>query len=208
MDKKITNNQVVVGGTITKEFEFNNELFGEKFYVTTVSVKRTSGAEDLIPIMVSERLVSVNEEWSGTFVAVSGQFRSYNLHENEKNRLILSVFAREFEVLEKEENINKIFLDGFLVKPPIYRGTPLGREITEILLAANRPYGKSDYIPCIIWGRNARFASGFEVGTHLMINGRIQSREYTKCYPDGTEETRIAYEVSVSRVEEIGKTEE
>lgn len=208
MDNKITNNNVTISGVITKEFEYSHEIFGEKFYSTTVSVRRASEVEDLVPITVSERLAAVNEEWTGACVKISGQFRSYNKHENGKYKLFLFVFAREFEVLESGINANSIFLDGFICKPPIYRTTPFGREIADILVAVNRPYGKSDYIPCICWGRNARFVSEAEVGTHIKINGRIQSREYTKKFEDGTEEVRTAYEVSISRIDIIGESED
>lgn len=208
MDNKITNNNVTISGVITKEFEYSHEIFGEKFYSTTISAMRTSEAEDLVPITVSERLAAVNEEWTGACVKISGQFRSYNKYENGKYRLFLFVFAREFEPLEKGINTNSIFLDGFICKPPIYRTTPFGREIADILIAVNRPYGKSDYIPCICWGRNAKFVSELEVGTHLKINGRIQSREYVKKFEDGTEEVRTAYEVSVSRVDVMEESED
>ena len=139
-------------------------------------------------------------------VYVTGQFRSYNRHEEKKNRLVLSVFARELEFIEEEREeykSNEIYLDGFVCKEPIYRKTPLGREIADLLIAVNRSYGKSDYIPCICWGRNARFASGFEVGNHVEIWGRIQSREYVKKISDSITEKRVAYEVSVSKVERL-----
>lgn len=207
MDNKITNNNVTISGVITKEFEYSHEIFGEKFFTTILSVQRTSEAEDLVPITVSERLAAVNEEWTGACVKISGQFRSYNKFENGKYKLFLFVFAREFEALESGINANSIFLDGFICKTPIYRTTPFGREIADILVAVNRPYGKSDYIPCICWGRNARFISEAELGTHIKINGRIQSREYTKKFEDGTEEVRTAYEVSISRVDVIRESE-
>ena len=164
-------------------FTFSHEVFGEGFYMADIAVRRLSDSEDLIPVMVSERLVDVTEDLTGTTVRVAGQFRSYNRHEEKKNKLVLSVFAREWEFIDEEvENAktNQIFLDGFICKPPVYRKTPLGREIADLLIAVNRPYGKSDYIPCICWGRNARFASNFTVGSRCAIWGRIQSREYMK----------------------------
>ena len=169
-----------------------------------VEVARLSDSYDIIPLMVSERLLDVEEDYKGAYVCVSGQFRSYNRHEERKNRLILSVFAREIEFveeLEESSKTNQIYLDGYICKPPIYRKTPLGREIADILLAVNRPYGKSDYIPCISWGRNARFASSFEVGTRVRVWGRVQSREYTKKLSETECEKRIAYEVSISKLE-------
>ena len=148
--------------------------------------------------------MDVKQNYTGMYAVVNGQFRSYNRHEESRNRLVLSVFAREIEILEEpteEVRPNYIFLDGFVCKPPIYRKTPLGREIADVLLAVNRPYGKSDYIPCICWGRNARFAEGFRVGEHIQIWGRIQSREYQKKINENEFEKRVAYEVSVSKLE-------
>ena len=171
---------------------------------STVSDKRLSNSEDRIPLMISERLIDVSQDYTGEFIMVSGQFRSYNRHDEQKNRLVLSVFVREVEFIEEEldgAKTNNIFLDGYICKLPVYRKTPLGREIADLLLAVNRPYGKSDYIPCICWGRNARFASTFEVGEHVQIIGRIQSREYIKKLTETETEKRVAYEVSVSKLE-------
>lgn len=167
-------------------------------------VTRLSDSADVIPLMVSERLMNVQEDYKGCKISVSGQFRSYNRHEEKKNRLVLSVFVREvsyIDEIEENQKTNQIFLDGYICKPPIYRKTPLGREITDLLLAVNRPYGKSDYIPCICWGRNARFAAGFEVGKRTRVYGRIQSREYMKRVSEEELEKRVAYEVSVGKLE-------
>ena len=169
-----------------------------------IMVKRLSDSEDIIPVMVSERLIDVTQDYEGEYLMVSGQFRSYNRHEEKKNRLVLSVFAREISFVEEEDDSvksNQIYLDGYICKPPVYRKTPLGREIADLLIAVNRPYGKSDYIPCICWGRNARYASAFVVGGHVLIWGRIQSREYMKRVSDTEMEKRVAYEVSVSKLE-------
>lgn len=204
MNREIKNNQATLSGEIISNFEFSHECYGEGFYTTMLASKRLSGEKDIIPIMVSDRLVDTSMDWAGRFVKVSGQFRSYNKHDGEKNHLVLSVFAREFEEYEEmtfTDNDNHIFLDGYICKQPVFRKTPFGREIADILLAANRPYWKSDYIPCIAWGRNARFASSLEVGTRLQIEGRIQSREYQKRISDDEFETRVAYEVSASRLE-------
>ena len=171
-----------------------------------VSVNRLSNYADTIPVMVSERLIDTQQSYIGQCIRVDGQFRSYNRHEEKKNRLVLSVFARELEFVSEipeGERSNQIFLDGYICKPPIYRKTPLGREIADLLIAVNRSYGKSDYIPCICWGRNARFASTFEVGGHVQVYGRIQSREYVKKLSETEAEHRIAYEISVSKVEYI-----
>lgn len=203
-DKIIENNQVTIMGQITSEFMFSHEVFGEGFYMVEVLVKRLSNSDDRIPLMISERLIDVTQDYRGEYIVAHGQFRSYNRHEEQKNRLVLSVFVREVEFVEEEPDgtkTNSIFLDGYICKEPIYRKTPLGREIADLLLAVNRPYGKSDYIPCICWGRNARYASGFEVGEHVEVLGRIQSREYIKKLSETETEKRIAYEVSVSKLE-------
>ena len=166
-EKMIENNKVSVIGEIVSEFTFSHEAFGEGFYLVDVAVKRLSGQADILPLMVSERLLDVRRDYSGDTVEAIGQFRSYNRHEGVRNRLELSVFAREVRFMEEftaYTKTNQISLDGYICKPPVYRRTPLGREIADILLAVNRPYGKSDYIPCISWGRNARYVSGLEVG--------------------------------------------
>ena len=209
-DKVIENNQVSVIGEIVSEFSFSHEVFGEGFYMMDVMVKRLSDSADVIPVMISERLIDVTEDYTGEYIRVAGQFRSYNRHEEKKNRLVLSVFAREVEFLVDEvENAktNQIFLDGYICKEPIYRKTPLGREIADLLLAVNRPYGKSDYIPCICWGRNARYANNFKVGERCAVWGRIQSREYMKKLDEENVERRVAFEVSVSKLELIAEDE-
>ena len=203
-DKIIENNQVTIMGKVATEFSFSHEVFGEGFYMVEVEVKRLSNSEDRIPLMISERLIDVTQDYTGEYIMVHGQFRSYNRHEEQKNRLVLSVFVREISFMEEEPDgtkTNSIWLDGYICKEPIYRKTPLGREIADLLLAVNRPYRKSDYIPCICWGRNARYASGFEVGEHVQLLGRIQSREYVKRISDTETEKRVAYEVSVSKLE-------
>lgn len=203
-DKVIENNQVTIMGEIVSDFSFSHEIFGEGFYLVDVRVKRLSESYDEIPLMVSERLIDVNGDYKGMLICVNGQFRSYNRHEERKNRLVLSVFAREISFVEEVEESaksNQIYLDGYICKEPIYRKTPLGREIADVLLAVNRPYGKSDYIPCICWGRNARYANHFKVGERCAIWGRIQSREYMKKLSEEEVEKRVAFEVSVSKLE-------
>lgn len=203
-DKIIENNQVSIMGEIISDFTFSHEVYGEGFYMMDISVKRLSESYDIIPVMISERLIDVTQDYKGEMIQIFGQFRSYNRHEEKKNRLVLSIFAREISFVEEEsEKIksNQIFLDGYICKNPVYRKTPLGREIADLLIAVNRSYGKSDYIPCICWGRNARFASGFEIGAHVEIYGRIQSREYIKKIGEEETEKRMAYEVSVSKID-------
>lgn len=204
MDKMNENNKVTVMGEVVSEFTFSHEIYGEGFYLVDVLVPRLSDSADRIPLMVSERLLDVRQDYRGENIKVTGQFRSYNRHEERKNKLVLSVFVREWEFIdevERSEMTNHIELDGFICKEPVYRKTPLGREIADILLAVNRPYGKSDYIPCISWGRNARYANEFQVGSRCKVIGRIQSREYMKKLSEDEVEKRIAYEVSVSKLE-------
>lgn len=211
MDRIIENNQVAISGEIVSEFSFNHQIYGENFYMVDVSVQRLSDAQDIIPVMVSDRLIDVDKSCIGSFVRISGQFRSYNKHDDGKARLILSVFAREIEFVEipdSAHDANNIYLEGFICKNPIYRKTPLGREIADVLLAVNRPYGKSDYIPCICWGRNARYASSFEIGEKCAVWGRVQSREYSKKIDEENTVIRIAYEVSVAKMEVLGDEEE
>lgn len=205
-DKALNNNQVSLVGEITSGFQFSHEVFGEGFYTTEISIGRLSDYVDCIPLMVSERLVDISQDCTGYIVKIGGQFRSYNRHKENKNHLVLSVFVREWEFCDEYYNSkdsNQILLDGYVCKEPSYRKTPLGRYIADLLLAVNRPYGKSDYIPCICWGRNARFAAGFEVGSHVRILGRIQSREYEKRIGEEETERRIAYEVSVSKINTV-----
>ena len=199
------NNKVELTGTIITEPEFNHEVFGEGFYNMHLKVDRLSGTADIIPLIISERLINLNDKYTGTAVNVSGVYSSYNKHEEKRNRLLLYVFVCEIEKANPGEHtdLNKIQLDGYVCKEPIYRKTPLGREIADLLIAVNRPYGKSDYIPCIAWGRNARYASTFEVGGHIQIWGRVQSREYVKKINEEESEKHIAYEVSVSKLEYI-----
>ena len=204
MDKTIENNQVSLSGRIISPFRFSHEVFGEGFYLFDLSIGRLSDSCDIIPVMASERLLNIHEDHIGRYAEISGQFRSYNYHVENKNRLLLSVFAREVTLSDEEPSSakpNSIFLDGFVCKQPVYRKTPLGREIADVLLAVNRPYGKSDYIPCICWGRNARFADSFSIGGHVQLWGRIQSREYQKKLSETETEKRIAYEVSVSKLD-------
>lgn len=204
------NNKVTLSGEIVSDFGFSHEIYGEKFYTADLKTIRKSNESDFIPIMVSDRFIDMKESWAGRFVRVSGQFRSCNRHEGERSRLILSVFAREIETgeFEYEElrikyNENCIFLDGYICKQIIYRKTPLGREIADMILAVNRPYGKTDYIPCIAWGRNARFLCEFEVGARCAVWGRIQSRVYVKKIYETRSELRMAYEVSISKLEAV-----
>ena len=213
----LENNYLTLVGKVTGEKKFSHEIYGERFYVFNLEIERLSGNADIIPITVSERLVTEEMLTQGKNLLVKGQFRSYNSYENEKNRLILTVFAKdvveveepeqqeENEMVKKDMVTNEVVLIGYICKKPIYRQTPFGREIADLLLAVNRAYNKSDYIPTIAWGRNARFCQNIEVGTQVKIIGRVQSRQYEKKHEDGTVETKTAYEVSVCSLEVINE---
>lgn len=204
-EKVLKNNQAIVAGEIVSDFEFSHEVFGEGFYLVNIKVNRLSHSSDTIPLLVSERLIDVSKSYMGQYMEAKGQFRSYNKHENNRNHLVLSLFVRELELLEEpgSRRPNMIFLDGYICKEPVYRTTPLGREIADVLLAVNRAYSKSDYIPCICWGRNARYAGKLPVGSRIQLWGRIQSREYQKRIDEDKIINRVAYEVSVNKMEYI-----
>ena len=200
----LENNQIKLIGTIVSDKTFSHEVYGEGFYSFDVEVPRLSDTSDVIPVMCSERLLASFDNIVGQKVVIDGQYRSYNNMESERNKLVLTCFVKEIRLQTEEDqnaNSNEIILNGFICKKPIYRTTPFGREIADVLLAVNRAYNKSDYIPCIAWGRNARFCQSFEVGQNVKVFGRIQSRQYEKKLPDGTSEIRRAYEVSVSKME-------
>jgi len=208
----LENNSVILVGKVSNEKKFSHEIYGEKFYTFDLSVPRLSGSADAIPVTISERLFKNEDLRVNKSLRVKGQFRSYNSYEGEKNKLVLTVFAKDVEFLGDEEIVaskdlvsNQIVLEGYICKAPIYRQTPFGREITDMLLAVNRAYNKSDYIPCICWGRNARFCSKLEVGSEVKIVGRVQSRTYEKKYDDGKIEQKVAYEVSISNLEVISE---
>ncbi|HHU49773.1 MAG: single-stranded DNA-binding protein [Caldicoprobacterales bacterium] len=196
------NNWVYVAGKVDSAIEFNHEMYGEGFYSFFLAVPRLSSYVDRLPVTVSERLIDEIDLNTGSDVVISGQFRSYNKLIDGSNKLVLTVFVREIGAKTEEiKNPNQIYLNGYVCKPPVYRMTPFKREIADLLIAVNRAYNKSDYIPTIAWGRNARFCRNIEVGNNLKIWGRIQSREYQKRYPDGEVIEKTAYEVSVSKME-------
>jgi primosomal replication protein N len=210
MENYSTNNQAEVIGEIADAFVLNHEIYGERFYTFSLKIPRLSGTHDNIKVMVSERLLTDEDYKIGDQVEVSGQFRSYNNYDNGENRLVLTVFAKDihlFDSLERK-NPNSLYLNGFICKKPVYRTTPFGREITDLLLAVNRSYNKSDYIPIIAWGRNARYCKDFEVGDNVQVWGRIQSRNYQKRISEDDVITRTAYEVSINRLERVEKNEE
>lgn len=193
------NNKVFISGEIVSEAEFSHEVYGEGFYEMNVLVKRLSGQGDILPVTVSERLIQDKDLKVGVHINALGQFRSYNKLVNGKSKLMLTVFVRELPEVCTVKNPNNIVLSGYICKPPVYRTTPFNREIADILIAVNRSYNKSDYIPCIAWGRNARFAKNLAVGEKIAIAGRIQSREYQKRIEDDVK-IMTAYEVSISKL--------
>ena len=206
----LENNHLVLVGKVTSDKKFSHEIYGEKFYIFDLEVPRLSGNTDIIPITISERLLEKEDLEIDKKIIVEGQFRSYNSYQNERNKLVLTVFAKDVKFIENQDEeiqaskdfvSNEVTLNGYICKKPIYRQTPFGREIADLLLAVNRAYNKSDYIPCIAWGRNARFCENIEVGTEVKVVGRVQSRTYEKKYEDGTSETKVAYEVSISSLE-------
>ena len=194
------NNKVFISGEIVTDAEFSHEVYGEGFYEMNVLVKRLSGQGDILPVTVSERLIAGGDLKVGATINALGQFRSYNKLVDGKSKLMLTVFVRELIDDMPIRNPNSIVLSGYVCKPPIYRTTPFNREIADILIAVNRSYNKSDYIPCIAWGRNARFAKNLAVGEKIAISGRIQSREYQKRIADDDIKTLTAYEVSISKL--------
>ena len=205
------NNYIMLVGKITSEKKFSHEIYGESFFNFDLEIPRLSGISDIIPITISERFIANFDLSLGKLVVIEGQFRSYNTYEDSKSRLILTVFVKEIREKGEDEEIkvpNEVQLVGHICRKPIYRKTPFGREIADILVAVNRAYNKSDYIPCITWGRNARFCENMQIGTELRLVGRVQSRPYEKKHEDGTVEQRTAYEVSISSLEFVNKEDE
>ncbi|MBR3804256.1 MAG: single-stranded DNA-binding protein [Clostridia bacterium] len=194
------NNKVYIKGEIVTEAKFSHEVYGEGFYEMEVMVKRLSGEADVLPVTISERLIEANKLKIGSVISAVGQFRSYNKQVDGKSKLMLTVFVRELMSENYGKNPNNIVLCGYICKQPVYRTTPFNREIADILVAVNRAYNKSDYIPCIAWGRNARFAKNLAVGEKIAISGRIQSREYQKKINENETKLLTAYEVSVSKL--------
>lgn len=194
------NNQVTLSGCIASDFTYSHEVLGEKFYTAFIAVARDSGTVDMLPALFSERIINTTGSYINELITITGSFRSYNQHDENKNHLLLYIFVDDYEWSGGSEKNNTAALDGYICKKPVYRKTPLGREIADVLLAVNRPFGKSDYIPCICWGRNARYADALEVGAHIKASGRIQSREYSKRVGEH-EIKKTAYELSVTTLE-------
>ncbi|GAA0688859.1 MULTISPECIES: single-stranded DNA-binding protein [Clostridium] len=206
MENLLLNNKIYLEGTVSSELKFSHEMYGEGFYTFSLDVMRLSDTKDSLCITVSERIITNIDLSIGRDVIVDGQLRSYNKFVDGSNRLILTVFARNIEPCEeRSKNPNEIFLDGYICKAPVYRTTPFGREIADVLLAVNRAYNKSDYIPTIAWGRNSRFCQTLEVGENIRVWGRLQSREYQKKVGENETVKKVAYEVSISKMERVNK---
>ncbi|NME94412.1 single-stranded DNA-binding protein [Clostridium cochlearium] len=206
MENLSQNNRIYLEGVISSKLEFSHEMYGEGFYTFFLEVSRLSETKDVLYVTVSERLIMDMDLKIGSEVVIEGQLRSYNKFINGSNRLILTVFARNiYFCTEKSKNPNQIFLNGFICKEPVYRTTPFGREISDVLLAVNRAYNKSDYIPTIAWGRNSRFCKGLKVGDNIRVWGRLQSREYQKRISEDEFVKKVAYEVSISKMERVDK---
>lgn len=213
LDNQLKNNQIKVHGKIISDMTFSHEVYGESFYNFNLEIVRLSDSTDVLPVTISERLFESDMIKIGAVVDITGQIRSYNnfVDTENKNRLVLTIFARDIEFLDddsKGTNPNEVLLNGFICKAPVYRTTPFGREIADILIAVNRAYNKSDYIPCIAWGRNARFASKLTVGDNISLSGRMQSRNYQKKLENGDVIERVAYEVSISKIEVVKEENE
>lgn len=201
--EKVENNVVELSGTVvSEELTFSHEIYGEKFYIFELAVNRLSEEKDVIPIMISENSLMFSKIKENIYLYIEGRYRSYNQHKDNRNKLILTVFAKDIWIINPEEkDINRVTLQGYICKPVIYRKTPLGREIADIMLAINRSYGKSDYIPCIAWGKKAREATDLQVGDKIIAYGRIQSRIYLKKISEEKSEEKTAYEVSIAKLE-------
>ena len=231
----LENNYLTLVGKVASDKKFSHEIYGERFYSFDLCIPRLSGSADIIPVTASERLFTDEMLQDGTKLLIKGQFRSYNSYENERNKLILTVFAKDIEEVKEDEEVvetenveetenvdseearkeafkkdyitNEVVLIGYICKKPVYRQTPFGREIADLLLAVHRAYNTSDYIPSIAWGRNARFCQNLEVGTEVKIVGRVQSRNYEKKLEDGTVLKKVAYEVSIGSLEVVKESE-
>ena len=208
MEKLLTNNEVRLEGVVDSAPEYSHEIYGEGFCKLCLKVPRLSDNYDSVILTISERMISDFDLYPGRLIQVEGQFRSYNNYSDEGNKLVLTVFVKKiYDMTEDYESPNSIYLNGYICKPPVYRTTPFGREICDVLIAVNRQYGKSDYIPCITWGRNAKFTGNLEVGTNIKLWGRIQSRDYKKKISEDEFAEKTAYEVSVTKLEVVKNQE-
>lgn len=208
MEKLLTNNEVRLEGVVDSAPEYSHEIYGEGFCKLCLKVPRLSDNYDSVILTISERMINDFDLYPGRLIQVEGQFRSYNNYSDEGNKLVLTVFVKKlYDMTEDYESPNAIYLNGFICKPPVYRVTPFGREICDVLIAVNRQYGKSDYIPCITWGRNAKFTGSLDVGTNIRLWGRIQSRDYKKKISEEEFAEKTAYEVSVTKLEIVKNQE-
>lgn len=211
MEHRVENNEVILIGKVVSDVKFSHKVYGEGFYSFDLQIPRLSNSFDSLPITISERILPSYGNIQGKTLEITGQLRSYNQYSEGKNKLILTVFCldmKEVPVGELSKSKNHIYLNGYICKKPIYRTTPFGREITDLHLAVNRAYHKSDYIPCIAWGRTARFAESLNVGDHIEVWGRIQSRVYQKKLETGESMTKTAYEISINKLDMVENGEE
>lgn len=198
MEQMLDENRAVLTGTVLAGPEFSHKTYGESFYIITLGVTRKSGYEDCVPLMMSEKLMCGCDITAGEMITVEGQIRTYNRQYDGRNHLMIVIFAKSWEYVNADSEMeNNVLLEGFVCKETVRRTSPLGRELCDIMLAVNRMYNKSDYIPCIAWGRNAIFAGELNVGDKIYIEGRLQSRKYRKYDENGMPMEKTAYEVSV-----------
>ena len=195
------NNNITISGKIVSDLELSHEVYNEKFYKFYIKSERLSNQEDILPVIISERMINLDELEENKNIRIDGQFRSYNEQRENGNKLVLSIFVKGIDFIPDDDSLtqNDANFIGYVCKNPIYRKTPLGREIADVLIAVNRTYKKSDYIPCILWGRNAKYCENLEVGTKVKVDGRIQSRNYEKKLDENNIIKKTAYEVSVSK---------
>ena len=199
------NNIITLTGTVETEAIYSHSVLDEKFYTFMLRVPRLSQNDDILPVTIAEHQLDSMLIQEGNKIKVKGQLRSYNKYTSLKTRLILTVFAKGIAPAYEDdtENPNEIFINGFICKAPIYRRTPFGREITDLIVAVNRAFNRSDYIPAIAWGKNAVFSENLEVGSNVMLWGRLQSRNYNKRISEDETEQRTAYELSITKIEKL-----
>lgn len=199
------NNIITLMGTVESTPQYSHSVMDENFYSFVLRVPRLSETDDLLPVTFSANIYDENIIKEGAKVRVKGQLRSYNKYSETKTRLILTVFAKDINISDDtdEENPNEIFINGFICKKPVYRKTPFGREITDLIIAVNRAFNRSDYIPAIAWGKNALYCENLEVGSNVLLWGRLQSRNYNKRISENETQIRTAYELSITKIEKF-----
>lgn len=193
-------NSILLRGTVSEAAVLSHESHGQMYYQLVVSTTRLSGAEDSLRVLAPEAALRVYHPGAGERVEIEGALRSFNNKSGQGSRLVLSALAKSLQPTE-EPSVNHVELSGTLCKAPIYRRTPLGREICDLIVAVPRPYGRADYLPIIAWGVCARMCSALPVGDPVFVEGRFQSRKYIKLIGDSSVE-KTAYEISATRIEQ------